>query len=674
MAQSPIDESDHRFTISDYIDYGDGATSPVSPQRSATSPMARVGPSAAAGPSRSPSNQGYSAHIRPLPRVPPLATVPASTLAMHDPPLAAGHGLLGPGPQPLPASPDEPHAGGRSGPPSEENYVPQHPTYPPRSAPGFSDARPGELRLNRPLPERSPTSSRAPKSHAFTPLRGEPAAPSPSSSAAPPSSFQTISPSASSTHIARSPSGGAAFTPLVPKVKRQPSGNQNFHPLVQPQSPSATSVLSPGLSPLPPGAGSLAGSPYHEPGSPYHQSPSVLADDDEEKAHGLGGEKAAAAFPPPQAAAPPKRQRWAFSVWLDRIIPDSVPCRLLVLVVFLEAIINIAIQANIFWRYDRQMDCDSGDKQCERLPVYITVFGIAHVVQVGLTVYAIRTRNTIQIIALAIFGALLLIYAVIEMAEVRKLLGEKTTSTDSSDTRALLTLPLNALTSVVIALIALAEFTIIVLTYLIWREFGWRIYRFLGADLRIRRYYREYQIFECLVCFSFFFFAGFGIQFIFLVLNKTDPEYILTWVMLPLSLVWLIMGVIAARWEISWLMATFDIGLVGGLAYFVFKLVRVFTDKATVTDSETGRTVSKYYRLTWSLSVFTALSIAMIILCLVFGIIVWRNFGKGLKEAARNKTKDNVRENIVLEPQPAANAKFGQSDLNARQQHRLTID
>lgn len=341
------------------------------------------------------------------------------------------------------------------------------------------------------------------------------------------------------------------------------------------------------------------------------------------------------------------------------------------------------------------------------------------VVQVGLTVYAIRTRNTIQVIALAIFGALLLIYAVIEvsfqiqvlanhvqMAEVRKLLGATNTSTDSSEHRALLTLPLNALTSVVIALIALAEFTIIVLTYLIWREFGWRIYRFLGADLRIRRYYREYQIFECLVCFSFFFFAGFGIQFIFLVLNKTDPEYILTWVMLPLSLVWLVMGVIAARLEISWLMvsatsgnlgarsptqATFDVGLVGGLAYFIFKLVRVFTDKAQVTDSETGTKVSKYYRLTWSLSVFTALSIVMIILCLVFGIIVWRNFGKGLKQAGeywysldlhqltpitvRNKTKDNVRENIVLESQPpTTTAKFGQTDLNARQLRRLTID
>lgn len=127
-------------------------------------------------------------------------------------------------------------------------------------------------------------------------------------------------------------------------------------------------MLSPGLSPLPPGAGSLAGSPYRE-------SPSVLADDEEEKPQ--ESEKKLD-FPPAAGAnAPPKRQRWAFSVWLDRIIPDSTPCRLLVLVVFLEAIINIAIQANIFWRYNREMDCNSGDKQCERLPVYITVFGIA---------------------------------------------------------------------------------------------------------------------------------------------------------------------------------------------------------------------------------------------------------------------------------------------------------
>ena len=44
----------------------------------------------------------------------------------------------------------------------------------------------------------------------------------------------------------------------------------------------------------------------------------------------------------------------------------------------------------------------------------------------------------------------------------------------------------------------------------------WDRYRFLGADLQIRRFYRRFQIFECIAYFSAFFCAGFGIQFIWL--------------------------------------------------------------------------------------------------------------------------------------------------------------
>jgi hypothetical protein len=41
---------------------------------------------------------------------------------------------------------------------------------------------------------------------------------------------------------------------------------------------------------------------------------------------------------------------------------------------------------------------------------------------------------------------------------------------------------------------------------------SWKRYKFLGADLRIRKYYLRFQVFECICYFSAFFCAGFGIQ------------------------------------------------------------------------------------------------------------------------------------------------------------------
>lgn len=40
----------------------------------------------------------------------------------------------------------------------------------------------------------------------------------------------------------------------------------------------------------------------------------------------------------------------------------------------------------------------------------------------------------------------------------------------------------------------------------------WQKYRFLGADLQIRKLYQRFQVFECICFFSAFFSAAFGIQ------------------------------------------------------------------------------------------------------------------------------------------------------------------
>jgi hypothetical protein len=90
--------------------------------------------------------------------------------------------------------------------------------------------------------------------------------------------------------------------------------------------------------------------------------------------------------------------------------------------------------------------------------------------------------------------------------------------------------------------------------------------------------YRAYQIYVVLIKMDLFFFVGFSIQFIYLTLTKdtTDPEYWLTIVVLPLTLPILYIAIYAVRHESRRWMIVFLVAMHCGVAYFVFKVVRMW--------------------------------------------------------------------------------------------------
>ncbi|KAM6497934.1 hypothetical protein JOM56_005882 [Amanita muscaria] len=321
---------------------------------------------------------------------------------------------------------------------------------------------------------------------------------------------------------------------------------------------------------------------------------------------------------PPQ---PIGKETDSISFW-RKLLPESVACRLYVVTVLIETAINLAIEGELLLRIkeNESLHSQQGSNEGRTMSVYLSIFALAHVFQLVMAMDAVYARNTLQFILLTVFNALFLVYAIIQISEVSSAL-QNIGTTDAGR------VPISVLTTIIPIVIAVAEVAYIALGWKIYTEFGWKVYKFLGADRQRKRMYANYQVYECLIKFDVFFWAGFSVQFIVLVLSSADWEYYVTIAALPLSLVLLVEGHLAARHESKMMMITFMSGCVGALVYFVYKLIKVLVQIKVIP-----------FKLVWkSLSIFSVIAIVLLLVTFVYTIILYRNFGRGLKEALERK-------------------------------------
>jgi len=295
--------------------------------------------------------------------------------------------------------------------------------------------------------------------------------------------------------------------------------------------------------------------------------------------------------------------------------PTSWYLRAYIIVGLVEAIGDIAIESTLLAKFEFFNDLwhKNTPDESTALPVYLGIFVLAHIFQLTLAWEAIYNRNVIQIFGLCFFNAAFLCYAIIQIAEIKQAF----TALDNVDLdNASLTL-----VSVIPGIIAAAEVIYCVLSYYIYRVLGWEVFKKIGADRRIKRMYMNYQIFICILKFDFFFFFSFSLQFVLLVLEQSKLERYLTLAACPVSLILLYFAYFAVRREHRYLMYAVLATCLAAGGYFVFKLFRIYAGKDDA------------YRLVYkSLTVFSALSLALLIATFAVAIKCLRNFGLGLKQ------------------------------------------
>ncbi|ORY59421.1 hypothetical protein BCR35DRAFT_309283 [Leucosporidium creatinivorum] len=252
----------------------------------------------------------------------------------------------------------------------------------------------------------------------------------------------------------------------------------------------------------------------------------------------------------------------------------------------------------------------------EPIATYMSLFILAVLFEFLVSLDALQEKNILSLCLLLVFQCAMVIYSSLLPSQLATAIRGTNADTDIVDEHV-------RNYSIVIPSV-IGGFTI-AMAWLIWRlyeEFGWNLYKVLGADLKIKRMYLKFQIFLSILKFDSFLFLGFTIQMLVLVSGIPTAELAITIAALPIIMVCLVIGAIFVRRESragTWIFLALQCV---GIAYFLFKLVRIYDDSSAARYASARKT----------LTLFGVISLIFLLLTIVATGICMMNFDQGLRE------------------------------------------
>lgn len=147
--------------------------------------------------------------------------------------------------------------------------------------------------------------------------------------------------------------------------------------------------------------------------------------------------------------------------------------------------------------------------------------------------------------------------------------------------------------------------------------------------------------------------------------NFTDFEFYLTIVAVPVTVCFLLFAAFVTRRESYIGQAIMIVVYFAAMAYFIFKLVRMY-------DKGDMQKVREYLPARKALTVFAVITIILLIATIVTACLCTRNFNKGLKPHIQ---KRKVESPDAAKPSPYGNEDFqGPAHPLGQIQNRMTID
>jgi len=286
-----------------------------------------------------------------------------------------------------------------------------------------------------------------------------------------------------------------------------------------------------------------------------------------------------------------------------------------------QALISIALESYVFAKFQMSLvPHKSATPTSKTIPTYLTIFIFGFLYQLVLVYDSLRLKNTIQVIGLCLYNLGMLIYAAIQFEQIKTAVGTLTTDGYIEP----IAVVWKDVQPFLIAVPCIIAFFSLLMSFIAWKlydEFAWTIYKHISADLRMKRRFLTFQIYIALLKFDFFFFLGFTVQFLVIVTGLADPEKWLTVAAVPVTVVILLMAAFWTRREHKPGMIMTIFMFFCGLAYFIFKLARMYQPSHR----------DNYLPVRKNLTSFAVITIVLIVLTIINASACMANFNKGLK-------------------------------------------
>ncbi|KAI4095119.1 MAG: hypothetical protein LQ344_001770 [Seirophora lacunosa] len=316
--------------------------------------------------------------------------------------------------------------------------------------------------------------------------------------------------------------------------------------------------------------------------------------------------------------------------------PNSTWTWAFVAVSVVQAAIALGFEAFCFAKFQTSLTPNSdGETESKTIPTFLALYIFGFLYQLLLVYDALRLKNTIQVIGLCIYNVGLLVYAAVQMDQIQEAVVslEATNGIGPGVWRIerpfLIAIP---------CIIGLGTVLLAVIAWKLYDEFAWTIYKHISADLRMKRRYLIFQIYIALLKFDFFFFLGFTIQFVVVVVDHTNVEFYLTIAAIPVNIIILILAGFFTRRENRPGMLSIITLYFAGLAYFLFKLVRMYKE---------GPRREAYDPVRRPLTTFAVITVILVILTIVNACMCMANFGKGLKPHIAGRKVESEEEKLA---------------------------